>query len=99
MTEHDVRVLKAGPEHDHVLAAHYLAIWESYGTLSEDLVSNATGVIDKFLKDNRAEHGLVSFIAFDGTSAVGSVSCRSDFKAYPVVLRPDLAKEAYIWSV
>lgn len=75
------------------------AYWPLYGTLPEDLVSNATEVIDNFLKDNRAEHGLVAFIAFDGTSAVRSVSCRSDFKAYPVVLKPDLAKEAYSWSV
>jgi len=90
---------RAHPEHDVIVVAHYLAIWESYGTPPEHLRENVEEIVHEFLKIGRAEYELASFIAFDKSAAVASVSCRLNTKAYPMVLKPDLYKEGYIWSV
>lgn len=91
--DHGVKISRDCAEHDHILATHYLTVWEHYVAFREKLVPNASEAVDKYLMDIRLGHLLVSFIAFDGTTAVVSVSCRSDFKAYPVVLKPYLAKK------
>lgn len=91
--------MRAHPEHDGIIATHYLAIWESYETPSENLLPNARDIILDFLKVGRAQFALASFIAFDGNAPVGSVSCRLNTKSYPVVLKPQYSKEGYIWSV
>ncbi len=87
MPDHGVKVARDGAEHPHILATHYLTVWERYVAFREQLVSNASEIVEKYLIYIRSEHHLVSFIAFDGTTAVETVSCRSDFKAYPVVLK------------
>ena len=89
----------ANPEHDGIIAAHYLAIWESYGIPPDELSDEARQIVLKFLESGRDLSELVSFIAFDGTKPVGSVSCRLNIKNYPIVLRPAHAKEGYVWSV
>jgi hypothetical protein len=68
--------VRAHPEHDDIVVAHYLAIWESYGTPREHLREDAEEIVHEFLKIDRAEQELASFIAFDERAAAASVSCR-----------------------
>ncbi|MBY5570659.1 GNAT family N-acetyltransferase [Rhizobium leguminosarum] len=91
--------VRAHPEHDGIVVAHYLAIWESYGTAPDHLRSHPEEIVREFLKVGRGDYKLASFIAFDGEAAAGSVSCRLNTKAYPTVLKPEHSTEGYIWSV
>jgi len=94
-----MKFVRGHPEHDKIIVAHYLAIWESYGTQPEKLCQEAHSKVFDFLTVGRTAHELASFLAFDGERAAGSVSCRLNAKAYPIVLKPEYSREGYIWSV
>jgi ribosomal protein S18 acetylase RimI-like enzyme len=91
--------VQASPDQDEVIASHYMAIWESYGTAPEKLREDSFHIVYSFLRQGRDRHGLASFIAFDEKVAAGSVSCRLNVRAYPTVLKRDHSHEGYIWSV
>jgi len=57
-----LETMRAHPEHDGIIAAHDLAIWESYETPSENLLPNARDTILEFLKVGRARFALASFV-------------------------------------
>jgi ribosomal protein S18 acetylase RimI-like enzyme len=89
----------ARPDQDEIVASHYMAIWESYGTAPEKLREDSLEIVHAFLREGRDRHELASFIAFDGQLAAGSVSCCLNIKAYPTVLKREHSHEGYIWSV
>ncbi len=91
--------IRARPEHDDIMVAHYLAIWESYDTPQDHLREDAQDIIRTFLRDGRQHRKLASFIAFDGNMPAGSVSCQLHTMPYPVVLKPQHMLQGYIWSV
>ncbi|CAN7677005.1 GNAT family N-acetyltransferase [Rhizobium sp. LjRoot98] len=91
--------LKATPEHDNILITHYLAIWDSYGTPPDHFSPDPQLKIRRFINEGRDSRELATFVAMDGTTVAGSVSCRVHLSPYPDVLRPDVHKHGYIWSV
>ena len=68
-----MQYILASAEHDHIVIAHYFAIWESYGTPTEYLRADADEVARSFLRQGRSERKLASFIAMDGDKPGGSV--------------------------
>lgn len=91
--------LKATTEHDDILITHYLAIWDSYGTPPDHICPDPQLKVRRFIEEGRDSRELATFIAMDGTSAAGSVSCQIHLSPYPDVLRQDVRKHGYIWSV
>ncbi|MBC2774986.1 GNAT family N-acetyltransferase [Rhizobium sp. AQ_MP] len=89
----------ASAEHDHIVIAHYFAIWESYGTPPEYLRTDADQVARSFLEHGRSERKLASFIAMDGDKPAGSVSCQLHMVPYPAVLKQEHMLHGYIWTV
>jgi ribosomal protein S18 acetylase RimI-like enzyme len=89
----------ATPEDDDLVVAHYLAIWESYGTDPLHVRDDAKTIVRTFLKDGRQKRQLATFIAFDGEFPAGSVSCQLHLMPYPAVLKPERMSQGYIWSV
>lgn len=91
--------LKATPAQDDILVRHYLAIWDSYGTPADHFDAEPAEKVARFIKEGRAVRQLATFLAFDGDTAAGSVSCQLHLSPYPAVLRPEFQKHGYIWSV
>ena len=91
--------LKATPEHDDILITHYLAIWNSYVTPPDHICFDARLKVHRFIEEGRQSRELATFIALDGATAAGSVSCQVHLSPYPDVLRQDMHKRGYIWSV
>ncbi|WP_244441723.1 hypothetical protein [Rhizobium grahamii] len=59
--------VRAVPEQDDIIVAHYLAIWESYGTPRENLRPNPRAIVLDFLQTGREQFELASFIALSTT--------------------------------
>lgn len=91
--------LTATPAQDDILVRHYLAIWKSYGTPADHFDVKPADQVGRFIEDGRALRQLATFLAFDGNTAAGSVSCQVNLSPYPEVLKPAIHKHGYIWSV
>jgi ribosomal protein S18 acetylase RimI-like enzyme len=94
-----MRVRSGDESDDSVLIQHYMALWDSYGTLSDHYSNDAAAIIRTFLQEGRSGLGLGTFIAeVDGVVA-GSSACQLQVSPYPNVIKPDLRKFGYIWHV
>lgn len=92
--------LRAGtPADDATVAEHYLAIWRSYGMRAEHFREDALGTTLAFLRDARERLGLGTFLAFVDGEAAGSTACNLHPPVYPEVIRPEIRRHGYIWSV
>lgn len=92
-------ITTAGPAEDPLLIEHYLAIWDSYGTPEEHYASDARETVVRFIEENRGNRTHAGFVArIDGQIAGSAICCllRSPF---PDVLKPDVRRRGYIWSV
>ncbi|MBY5701036.1 hypothetical protein [Rhizobium leguminosarum] len=87
--------VRAHPEHDDIVVAHYLAIWESYGTPPDHLRSHPEEIVREFLKVGRGDYKPASVIQRRGGD--GLVSFLLNTKAYPTV-KPEHSTEGYIVS-
>lgn len=94
-----MQYILANEDHDHIVIAHYFAIWESYGTPKDYLREDADQVARSFLQQGRSERMLASFIAMDGDKAAGSISCQLHMVPYPAVLKQEHMLHGYVWSV
>ena len=95
----NMNVVSVGPADDPVLIAHYLAIWDSYGTPAEDYAEDAMETVARFIKDSRAAARHGGFLAIIDGEIVGSTMCCLLRSPYPDVIRPDRRLRGYIWSV
>jgi ribosomal protein S18 acetylase RimI-like enzyme len=91
--------LKAMPRQDETLIRHYLAIWDSYGTPRDHFDVEPDAKVRRFIEEGRDRRELATFLAMDGKTAAGSVSCQVHLSPYPDVLKPTVHKHGYIWSV
>lgn len=91
--------LMATPQQDDILIRHYLAIWDSYGTPADHFDADADGKVRRFIEEGRDRRQLATFLAMDGDTAAGSVSCKLHLSPYPTVLKPSVHNHGYIWSV
>ncbi|KAA0687991.1 GNAT family N-acetyltransferase [Neorhizobium sp. P12A] len=97
--QEELEFLKVSQAHDDVVIRHYLAIWESYGTPADHFSEDSEEIIRGYMERGRRDRQLATFIAFDEGEAVASVSCQLHAMPYPVVLKPDVALQGYIWTV
>lgn len=94
-----MEIVAVGPADDPVLIAHYLAIWNSYGTLPDDYADDAPAKVAAFIEDAR-EHGRHGgYLAVVDGEIAGSVMCCLLRSPYPEVIKPDRRRRGYIWSV
>lgn len=84
---------------DATLVRHYLALWDSYGTPKDDYVTDAVRRVQMFIRKGRADHKLGAFIASVDGKAIGSLACQLHHSPYPEVIRPEVRKYGYVWSV
>ena len=87
------------PDDDDAVIEHYLAIWKSYGVPDHHFSENARDSVAAFLAASRvaSEGGVV--IAERGGRVVGSVGYERQAPQFPEVLKRDVRKVGYIWSV
>jgi ribosomal protein S18 acetylase RimI-like enzyme len=91
--------LRATPAQDDIVVRHYLAIWDSYDTPASHFDVEPEDKVRRFIEEGRERRQLATFLAFDGDTAAGSVSCQIHLSPYPEVLRPAIHRHGYIWSV
>ncbi len=92
--------IRAGtPGDDAILADHYLALWDSYGTPPGDYADDARAAVLRFIGEARTGSGLGVFLATSGGAIAGSVACNLHRAPYPVVIRPERRRFGYVWSV
>lgn len=94
-----LQYILANEDYDHIVIAHYFAIWESYGTPKHYLREDADQIARSFLQQGRSERKLASFIALDGGKPTGSISCQLHMVPYPAVLKQEHMLHGYVWSV
>ncbi|MDB5506776.1 MAG: acetyltransferase [Devosia sp.] len=94
-----VEIIRGSEADDAVLARHYLALWESYGTPSDHYFSDAVERVIAFTSDARAQRELGVFLAKNGNDVVGSVACSTYQSPHPDVITPRFRKLGDIWSV
>jgi len=89
----------AEPRDDAVVARHYLEVWRSYGTPEDHFAADALERTLQFIATarNAFEGGCV--LAESGGTVRGSVGFQIQAPQFPEVLRPELRKVGYIWSV
>ncbi|HEV7254273.1 MAG TPA: GNAT family N-acetyltransferase [Mesorhizobium sp.] len=87
------------PANDATVAEHYLAIWRSYGTSQEHFRDDALDVTLAFIRHARARLGLGTFLAFLDGEVAGSAACNLQIPTDPEVIRPEIRRHGYIWSV
>ena len=84
---------------DELLARHYLAVWESYGTAADHLLPDAETRILAFIDEARRHRKLGVFFARVDGEFVGSIACDLYVSPYPVVKKPEHQLDGYIWHV
>ena len=94
-----ITVRPAAPDEDGILANHYLALWQSYGTPADDLEPNARERTLAFLREGRARQDLEAFLAGRDNRIVGSVCCEERRSPYPLVLRRSASRVGYVGSM
>ena len=94
-----MQFLSATSQQDDILIKHYLAIWDSYGIPPEHFAPDAEMNVRKFIAEGRLHRELASFIAMANDTVVGLVSCQAHLSPYPDVLKLEVRKYGYIWSV
>ncbi|MCA1442978.1 GNAT family N-acetyltransferase [Ensifer sp. IC4062] len=94
-----MNIIAAGPADDPILVAHYLAIWDSYGTPQEDYVDDAAQRVIAFIEETRAAGHHGGFLAVIDGEIAGSAMCCLLRSPYPEVIRPERRLMGYIWSV
>lgn len=87
------------PADDERVVDDYLAIWRSYGAPDDHFAADARDKVRAFIDHARSHRSLGLFLAaWDGEPA-GSLACNLLTPAYPEVIRPELRRHGYIWSV
>lgn len=94
-----MKVRLATPADDPVLVSHYLALWDSYGTPTEQFLPDARDRVQAFIDQGRQWLDLASFIATLDGEVVGSAACQMYATPYPSVIGPQFRKFGYIWHV
>jgi ribosomal protein S18 acetylase RimI-like enzyme len=94
-----IEVRKATAVADDILAQHYLALWDSYGTPENQMQPDAKARVLAFIRDARKRRGLAVFIATVGGEVAGSIACQRHISPYPDVVMPAHRQFGYIWSV
>lgn len=94
-----VEIVQGTPVGDDLLVRHYLAIWESYGTPTDQLLPDAEAHVLAFIDETRRHRKLGAFFAFVDGQPVGSIACCLYVSPYPVVKTPDHQLDGYIWHV
>ncbi|SFK32748.1 Ribosomal protein S18 acetylase RimI [Mesorhizobium albiziae] len=86
-------------DEDDILVQHYLAIWESYRTPKEHLLADADARVRQFIREAREQRRLGAFFALIDGKRVGSAACGLYVSPYPVVRKPEIQLDGYIWHV
>lgn len=94
-----MNIVAVGPSDDAVLAGHYLAIWDSYGTPAGDYVANAHERVLEFIEECRQDGVHGGFLAIVDGEIAGSSMCCLLREPYPKVILPSKRLRGYIWSV
>lgn len=89
----------ATDEDDDLIARHYLMLWDSYGFTRDQHLPNSDKLVREFIVEARKMYELQGFVCRSGGEAVASAACQVRRAPYPEVLRPDIRKIGYIWSV
>lgn len=89
----------AGDEDDDLIAQHYLLLWDSYGFTRDQHLPGSTRLVRQFIAEARETNELQGFVCRSGVEVVASAACQVRRAPYPEVLRPDIRKIGYIWSV
>jgi ribosomal protein S18 acetylase RimI-like enzyme len=87
------------PAEDEIVARHYRALWDSYGTPPDHYRADAIEQVLAFLDVGREQHELAVFFAVDGDAIVGSAGCQLHTSPFPEVIKPEHRRFGYIWSV
>lgn len=96
---HKATVRLALPADDETVADHYLAVWRSYGTPEEHFGSDAREQVLQFLADSRERFQGGCLLAEASGDVRGSVGYQIQVPQFPEVLRADVRKVGYIWTV
>ena len=74
----------AGPDDDRLLADHYLAIWDSYGTPAEDYAADMREKVLLFIEEARQTGFHAGFIAraADGAVAGSAICCSTEASSF-----------------
>ena len=93
------RVRLGLPGDDNIVADHYLAVWRSYGTPEDHFGPDARERTLRFLKTARDTFEGGCILAEANGGVVGSVGYQVQVALFPEVLRPEIRKVGYIWTV
>lgn len=94
-----MEIIAVGPADDPVLIAHYLEIWDSYGTRPDDYARDAPAKVAAFIEETRGHGGHGGYVAVVDGEIAGSAMCCLLHSPYPEVIKPDRRLRGYIWSV
>ena len=94
-----MKIRPATESEDPLLVAHYMALWESYGVPPEHYRDDAEACVRAFITDGRQRHDAAIFFAEEDGEVLGSAACQLHLSPYPQVIRPDIRRFGYVWSV
>ena len=94
-----MRIRDGSADDDAILARHYRALWESYGTPPDHIRADAEARALAYIAEARAERRLGVFIAEEGSEAIGSAAGQLFPSPYPDIVAPEHRLFGYIWSV
>ncbi len=77
----------------------YLAVWESYGVPAEHFSGDKRASVREFLAISRNQYEGGVVIAGHDAIIVGSVGYQVQVPQFPEVLRRDIRKVGYLWTV
>jgi ribosomal protein S18 acetylase RimI-like enzyme len=84
---------------DEQLIAQYLAVWRSYGVAEASFALDAGEIARAFIRRSRMDCEGGAVVAIEDMQMVGSVAYQVHAPLFPEVLRPEVRKIGYIWSV
>ena len=84
---------------DELLIDDYVEVWKSYGIPPAALMDDHRDRVRAFLSDGRKHYQLGAIIASEAGEKVGSCSYQLQLSPFPEVMRPQLRRLGYIWTV
>ncbi len=94
------RVREGRPEEDHLIAAHFSAMWRDNGIAPDRIYGDSERRVLAFVAAARKDLAYRAFVAeHEDGRVIGSASCQLFAGLYPDVLEPAQRRYGYIWGV
>ena len=93
------RLRRGEPADDPLVAEHYLEVWRSYGVPGDHFLSEGRDRAMTFVAAARAQYEGGVVLAEVDRRVVGSLGYQVQIPQFPEVLKTDVRKVGYIWTV